>query len=176
MESVLTLRSTASAGVTTSIDTTFDRAAASFDNPDRVGIMMHDYRGHSASRMSEQRRETAYPKPTDHRSANYARGRRQRRPARRPQRMREEGRKLHAPGPRRTEWAQAAAGSVLCLRRRHHRDRRMRPQPNEKGRSLGSGGRHVPSGSATALLNSALETNQLRPHRARRGSACQGSA
>ena len=66
-------------------DATFDRSAASFDNPDHVDIVIHNYRwrlGIAAGRAAVRRARTAARRASaDHRPDDHAGGRRERRAA-----------------------------------------------------------------------------------------------
>ena len=84
-------------------DATFERSAASFDNPDHVDIAIHNYRWRlawpTASRVRRPR-AAARRGAGDRRADDHARGRRQRRAPPRPRRLRRVLRHLPAPDDR----------------------------------------------------------------------------
>ena len=66
-------------------DATFDRTAASFDNPDHVDVVIHNYRWRLGLAEGEAKYDDLEQRlaetPGHHRSHHHARGRRQRRAA-----------------------------------------------------------------------------------------------
>ena len=110
-------------------DATFERSAASFDNPDHVAIVIHNYRwrlglaeGEPAYAELEAatRGRACHRRPRDH-----ARGRRQRRAAPGTGRLRGEVRRpVFASDDRGRHRTQPSPGSSGCVRRRGTRHRR----------------------------------------------------
>ena len=100
-------------------DATFDRSAASFDNPDHVAITIHNYRWRLGLAEGEARYdefEKRLARRSGHRRADdHPRGRRQRRAASGSQRLREEVlRQVFAP-------RRSPAASVTTCRRKRRR-------------------------------------------------------
>ena len=100
---------------------TFDRTAASFDNPDHVAIAIHNYRWRLGLAEGEARyrgpREAARRRPGDHRADDHPRGRRQRRPTSGPELLRREVlRQVFAPDRRGRHRAQPSSGSSGSVR------------------------------------------------------------
>ena len=106
-------------------DATFDRTAASFDNPDHVAIVIHNYRWRLglAEGESEIRRtgKAARREPGHHRADHHARRRRQWRAAPGAKFLRQEIlRQICARGP------SPAASGTICRRK----PRRLSPRPS----------------------------------------------
>ena len=101
-------------------DATFDRSAASFDNPDHVAIVIHNYRW----RLGLAEGEAAVRRPgatarrgaRHHRAHHHPRGRRQRRAPPGAERLR----RRSSPGRTRTGRSRAASGTT-CPRKRRTR-------------------------------------------------------
>ena len=102
-------------------DATFARSAAAFDNPDHVAIVIHNYRwriGLAEGEPQYDDLEAAARRAAGHRRAHHhPRGRRQRRAAPRPQRLRRQiHRQVRAPDHLRRRRAQPAPGSPAGFR------------------------------------------------------------
>ena len=115
-------------------DATFDRSAASFDNPDHVAIAIHNYRWRLGLAEGEARvrraGEAARRRPRHHRAHDHARGRRQRRTTSRSECLRREVlRPVLAPDHRGRHRTQPPAGSPGGIRRRRPRSRRWQDEP-----------------------------------------------
>ena len=106
-------------------DATFDRSAASFDNPDHVAIVIHNYRWRLGLADGEAEYDELEKRlaegPVDHRAHDHARGRRQRRAASGPERLRDEVLRAAT----RTGRSRAASGTTFPRRRR-----RRSPRPS----------------------------------------------
>ena len=100
-------------------DATFERSAAAFDNPDHVAIVIHNYRWRLGLAEGEPKYDdlrSGLPSSRHQRADDHAGGRRQRRAASGPQRLRQEilG-QIPAPDYRGRHRAQPAAGSSAGL-------------------------------------------------------------
>ena len=101
-------------------DATFDRSAASFDNPDHVAIAIHNYRWRLGLAEGEaevrRARETARRRSGHHRAHHHARGRRQRCAPSRPECLRQEVlRAVFAPDDRGRHRTQPSPGGSRGL-------------------------------------------------------------
>ena len=109
-------------------DATFDRTAASFDNPDHVAIVIDNYRwrlGLAEGRAEVRRSGKAAGRRSGDRRADHHHGRRrQRRPAPRPRFLRQKVlRQIFAPDHHGRRRAQSASGSSAGFRRGRHQRR-----------------------------------------------------
>ncbi len=109
-------------------DATFDRTAASFDNPDHVAIVIDNYRwrlGLVEGRAEVRRSGKAAGRRSGDRRADHHHGRRrQRRPAPRPRFLRQKVlRQIFAPDHHGRRRAQSASGSSAGFRRGRHQRR-----------------------------------------------------
>ena len=118
------------AAVGASTTPTFDRSAASFDNPDHVDIVIHNYRWRLGLADGEPR--VRRPRATARRGARRSRSRRSRwRATRTAHRIRSRGvsrevhRAVRASGRHRRRRPQPAAGGAAGVRRRGDRRRRL---------------------------------------------------
>jgi pimeloyl-ACP methyl ester carboxylesterase len=111
-------------------DATFDRSAASFENPDHVDIVIHNYRwrlGLAKGRVGIRRAGRSARRSSGHRRArDHPRGRRERCTPSGPECLRQEIRgQVFTPDDRGRHWAQPSSGSSGSLCQSCYRRRRL---------------------------------------------------